>query len=159
MSFGTRMPRTGGRGPGWEADPSPPQDPNLHRSPLRALLAREEALRWSFLSLFAGSVLTLRPRIAGASDSSSTVLKPLTSVVIVRDSTQLLEDDLTKGQYPDVRAVVEALITNYKLKDSLKDTLRLVDSGAKRSEASLSSQAALEYLYSIIEVREQSSTG
>jgi hypothetical protein len=117
--------------------------------------------------------LVMLPRSAGAGVDGQQAVK---NVLLVRDSCQQLEEDLTNGRYPDVRAVTKSLIRNYRfvfafahaytnllrrtsthgwcfvrLKEALEGGLKLVDAG-RRDQANQKGKAALEDLFSIIEV-------
>lgn len=110
------------------------------------------ALGASFLLLSPLSPLG-RPRAALAAEGESR--EALKRVIVVRDSTAQLSDELengTGGTEPDVRALVNSLLRNYQLKASLDTALGGLAAAGAKEAAVAHAKAAVEDLSIIIEV-------
>ncbi|TFJ80743.1 hypothetical protein NSK_007920 [Nannochloropsis salina CCMP1776] len=93
----------------------------------------------------------LRSEGRALAQAASPVEEALTRVLIVRDSTEQLEEELTSGDtYPDVKALVNSLIRNYKLKSSMESALALLPSGSTE-EGRKFAKSAYENLTIILE--------
>lgn len=92
-------------------------------------------------------------RAAGGGDPKEAMMR----VIVVRDSTAQLREELEYGTEnnsdPDVRALVTSLLRNYRLKESLEAALPLggFGSDAAREAAAGHGKAAVEDLSIIIE--------
>lgn len=102
----------------------------------------------------------VRPALA---QDSSPAEEALTRVIIVKDSTEQLEDELTNGNsYPDVKALINSLLRNYQLKNSMDTSLALLPSSlpsATKEDAKKHAKNALENLIIILEYFPQDQAG
>lgn len=105
-------------------------------------------------SLAVGALLLTRPGQARAA-AGGDPREALKRVIVVRDSTAQLRDELENGTDipdPNVRGLVTALLKNYQLKDSLEAALSLGGFSEAGKEAAVGhAKAAVEDLSIIIE--------
>lgn len=97
-----------------------------------------------------------RPGAARAAAAGGDPKEAMIRVIVVRDSTAQLREELEYGtgnSDPDVRALVTSLLRNYRLKDSLEAALPLggFGSDAAREAAAGHGKAAVEFMSIILE--------
>lgn len=89
--------------------------------------------------------------VAGTLDNPGAVAA-LRTIIVVRDTTNQLEEQLEAGDYPaDLQGLVKGLLRNYKLRENLNKALVLVPKD-KQSEGNDALKSATESLYTILEV-------
>lgn len=108
--------------------------------------AATASMALAFLSPFA----PMRAVAAGPDNPAG--VAALRTVVVVRDTTKQLEDQLEAGDYPaDVQGLVKGLLRNYKLRENLGKALTLLPKD-KQAQGNEALQSATENIYTILEV-------
>ena len=130
------------------------------RSSLSFLALSSSSAAAAFLLLSSPLPTFAATTTTNTNTNTQATTEALKRVIIVRDSTQQLEEELTNGDsYPDVRALITSLLRNYKLKESLSSALPLLPTKEVKEDAQTHAKMAYENLIIVLEYYPESQDG